>query len=67
VLHEGGQITIDRRGITEKLLRGLEYKALATITSGMHNFLGELMELCYTARLIDVHDTPVMDEPRRPQ
>ena len=67
ILHEGGMVTIDKRGIVNKLMRGLEYKGLGQITVGLHEFLGQLIELCLTSRLLDTIETPVMNEPRRPQ
>jgi hypothetical protein len=63
VLHEGGMVTVDKKPLVNHLMRGIEYKALAAMTSGLHEFLGQLIELCHTSRLMDVLEQPVMKEP----
>ena len=66
-LLEGGMVTVDKRGVVNHMMRGLEYQALGEIVRGIHEFLGELIDLTLTARLLDVREKPVMPEPRRLQ
>ena len=67
VLSAGGQVYLDKRGLEERLLRGIEYKALTAMTAGVHELLGSLIELATTVRLADEPELPVVKGPEKLQ